>query len=214
MRYGGLRITTLYFLVQYDILLYMELHEIATVIAGYTFRKAIKPDIDGNIYVFQAKDLIQAEPFRSVGTLTRISHDIPEYTGHLKQNDVLLVARGMKSGSFRSTVFDINDTNVLASSSVHVVRITTDNVLPEFLSLYLNSKEGQDALSGIVTGSYIGALPRKELEKIKIPIPPLQKQKTLIQLYQNIKEQEQLINRQNEIKQNIINATFKNLTTK
>ena len=194
--------------------MYKELHQISTVIAGYTFRGAIKPDENGGISVFQAKDLVQGEPFKNTDALTKISQDVPGYAGHLKRNDVLLVARGMKSGAFRSTVFDADDTNVLASSSIHVIRVVDENILPEFLSLFLNSKEGQDALAGIVTGSYIGALPRRELEKIKVPIPPLQKQKTLIRQYQNIRDQQKVISRQNELKQNIISATFKSLATK
>ena len=187
------------------------LHEIATVIAGYTFRGAVKPDSNGNIFVFQAKDIVQGEPCEDMSILTKISHDALGYTGYLKKNDILLVARGMKSCAFRSTVFVSEVSNVIASSSVHVIRVTVANVLPEYISHYLNSKEGQDALSQIVSGSYIGALPRRELEKIKIPIPPLQKQQTLINLYRNIREQKKIVGLQNKIKQTIVNATFRNL---
>lgn len=187
----------------------MKLHEVAVVIAGYAFRSAIKSDPAGDLLVFQAKDLVQGLPFENVETLTKISHDTPGYGGRLQKNDVLLVARGMKSGAFRSTVFNVDSgVQVVASSSVHVIRVTSKNVLPEYLSHYLNSKEGQDALSEIVTGSYIGALPKRELEKIEIPILPLQKQRILIELHKNIQEQQKITNRQNEIKRNIINATL------
>lgn len=189
----------------------MEIREITKVIAGYTFRGAVKPDTSGHIFVFQAKDLIQGEPVVDISTLTKISHDVPGYTGHLKKNDVLLVARGMKAGSFRSTVFASDADNVIASSSVHIIRATDPRILPEFISLYLNSKEGQEAISQIVTGSYIGAVPRKELERLKIPLLPLERQKTFIELDQNIREQQRITNKQNEIRQNIINATFRNL---
>ena len=194
--------------------MYMELHEIADVIAGYTFRGAIKPDNKGSIAVFQAKDLVQGQPFQDTSSLTLISQDIPGYAGHLKKNDVLLIARGMKSGAFRSTLFLADEHNVVASSSVHIVRITAPNILPEYVSHYLNTADGQLALAGIVSGSYIGALPRKELEKIKIPIPTLRKQEALINLYRNIREQQKILDRKKEIKENIISATFRNLTTK
>ena len=193
--------------------MYMELREVATVFAGYTFRGAVKPDPKGHIFVFQAKDLVQGEPVTDTAALTKISDDVPGYGGHLRRNDVVLVARGMKAGAFRSTVFSATDNNVIASSSVHVIRIIGQNILPEFLSLYLNSKEGQDALSNIVTGSYIGAIPRRELEKIKIPVPPLQKQEALIHLFRNMREQKKILDRRSEITQNIINATFKSLVT-
>lgn len=193
--------------------MYRNLHEIATVIAGYTFRGAVKPDNNGDIFVFQAKDLVQGEPFEDVRTLTKISHVIiPGYMGRFKKNDILLVARGMKSGAFRSTLFVSEAQSVIASSSVHVIRITTADILPEYISHYLNSKKGQESLSQIASGSYICVLSRKELEKISIPIPNLYKQRAIVHLHRNIREQQKIIGRQNEIKQNIINATFRNLT--
>lgn len=192
----------------------MQIKDLSQVIAGYTFRGAIKPDTTGDLFVFQAKDLVQGVPFENTETLTRISHDTPGYSGHLQKNDVLLVARGMKSGVFRSTTYIADESNVIPSSSVHVIRITSKKVLPEYFSHYLNSKDGQESLTQIISGSYIGALPRKELEKIDIPIPPLRKQEALINLFINIHEQQKIIDREKEIKQNIINATFKSLTIK
>lgn len=194
--------------------MHTKLHHVSEVIAGYTFRGAVKPDITGNLFVFQAKDLVQGLPFENTETLTKISHDTPGYSGRLQKNDVLLVARGMRSGAFRSTIFIADESNVIPSSSVHVIRVTSKDVLPEYLSHYLNSKEGQDALSQIISGSYIGALPRKGLEKIDIPIPSLRKQEALINLFRNIREQQKIIDREKKIKQNIINATFKSLSTK
>lgn len=190
----------------------MELRDMATVIAGYAFRGAIKPDHTGAISVFQAKDLVQGEPFDDTASLTRISDELSGYSGHLRKNDVLLVARGMKSGSFRSTVFVADDLNVVASSSVHVIRITSSEVLPEYVSLFLNSREGQAAIANIITGSYIGAVPRRELERIRIPKPALSKQRALVNLNHNIQEQQKILERKNQISQDIINATFSNLT--
>lgn len=191
----------------------MQIKNIAEVISGYTFRLAIKPEKGGNIFVFQARDIVQNVPFSDAYTLTKISHDTLGNAGYLKKNDILLIARGMKSGAFRSTVFVSDEPNVIASSSVHVIRITTPDALPEYVSHYLNSKEGQDSLSQIVSGSYIGALPRKELENIKIPIPSLQNQAIIVSLHRNIQEQQKILERKNEINQNIFGATFRSLTT-
>lgn len=190
----------------------MKLGDIANIIPGYAFRGAITTVESGDLFVFQAKDLVRGVPFTDVSTLTQIPFEITGHIGYLKNNDVLLVARGMKAGTFRSTTFKAEEQNVLASSSIHIVRITAPDVLPDYVSHYLNSKNGQDTLSGIVSGSYIGALPRRELEKIKIPIPTLQKQKAIVDLYQNIQMQRKILDRKNELKQQIIDATFTNIT--
>lgn len=189
----------------------MKLGDIAQVIPGYAFRGAIKPDKTGDTFVLQAKDLVQGSPIKGVDTLTPIALDV-SYSSFLQKHDVLLVARGMKAGSFRSTVFMAEDTNVIASASVHVIRPVTPNVIPEYLSHYLNSKKGQDDLTQIVTGSYIGAIPRRSLEQMRIPIPDLNKQKAIVDLFNNIQAQQKLLDRKKELKQQIIEATFKNIT--
>lgn len=190
----------------------MELGDIVNITPGYAFRGAITPDKDGNIFVFQAKDLVRNEPVADTTNLTPISFNMPGYAGHLQFNDVLLIARGLKAGAFRSTVFKSEATNVIASASIHILRVTSPNALPEYLSHYFNSKDGQNALSEIVSGSYIGALPRRKLEKINIPIPELQKQKAIVDLYQNMRTQKSILERRNELKQQIIEATFTNIT--
>lgn len=187
----------------------MHVKDIAEVTAGYAFRGAIEPDDNGDIYVFQAKNVSTRTSFNDLSLLTKISHDIPEYAGHLEKNDILLVARGMKSGTFRATVFASNSDNVVASSSIHVIRVTSTKIMPEYLAYYLNSKRGQDALSQIVSGSYIGAIPRSELEKILIPVPSIQKQHLLVDLHLNVRKQQQLMERKMELEQDIINTVFR-----
>ena len=77
--------------------MHMELHEVATVFAGYTFRGAVKPDPNGHLFVFQAKDLVQGEPVADTASLTKISDDVSGYGGNLRRNDVVVIARGMKA---------------------------------------------------------------------------------------------------------------------
>lgn len=190
----------------------MKLKYIATIIAGYTFRGAITPDKNGGLLVLQARDLVRDAFVTDASILTPIAFEPTGYANRLKKDDVLVIARGMKAGAFRSTVFKSDASNVIASSSVHIIRITTPEVLPEYVSYYLNSKNGQYSLSQIVTGSYIGALPRRLLEQLKIPVLDLRKQKTIIDLYHNMQMQQKILDRKNELKQQILDATFTNIT--
>ncbi len=191
----------------------MLINEIAEVIPGYAFRGAVEESAHGGIYLFQAKNLLQGEPVSEVDTLTRIEGSSVERPMWLKKNDVLLVARGMGVGSFRSTVFISDADNVMASSSVHIIRITNSAVSPFFLSHYLNSRVGQNALLQIMSGSYIGALSRKGLEVIEIPIPPLDRQNLIVSLHDNLRRQQRILANKSSVVDNIINATFSNLAT-
>lgn len=190
-----------------------NLSQFSNIVSGYTFRGPVKSQQNGDIYVLQAKNITINEDITSIAEFTRIDSNSLRNPYFLEYNDVLIVSRG--SGSFRSTVFATNDKNVIASSSVYVIRIKDVTVLPKYISLYLNSQEGQKAILQIVTGgSYIQTLLRRSLEDFKVPIPPIHIQKSIVALSENIKQQEKILSRKKEIKQIIINSTFTNLTNK
>jgi len=187
--------------------------ETANIIGGYTFRGAIKPTVDGSIYVIQAKDINKNEYVKSIDKLTKISLEIPRSNSYLKYDDVLLTSRGADGRSFKSTLYKSKANNVVASSSIYIIRIKAENILPEYLSLYFNSIEGQKALYKIVTGAQIRAINRKDLEEMKIPLPLLEKQKILTALYENINRQVKITARIKDIKQNIMNALMRDVAT-
>ncbi len=186
--------------------------QFAKVINGYTFRGAIKTAINKEIFVLQAKDIVQGQNISNADKLTPIAFKGTRTTSFLQKNDVVIVSRGTGAGSFRSAIF-ASDENVIASSSLLILRIKMKEVLPEYISLYLNSTEGQNKILETVVGSYIHAISRKKFEKeIEIPIPSLDKQKSLINLNQNIQQQELIHERKKFLKQQIINASLKKLT--
>jgi restriction endonuclease S subunit len=193
----------------------MQLSDIAQIKPGFTFRGALEPDKEGNIIVVQARNVVGGKNSIRAGDLLRISSQPPRTATYVLNGDIILVARGVGTGTFRAAVLelDIDDVNVLPSSSVFVIRVTDRNrVLPEYLSLFINSSEGQKLIFQTVSGSNIQTVSRTELEKIDIPIPPLITQKGIVDLSRNIRQQEQITERKKYLKQNIINATIKNLT--
>lgn len=191
----------------------MKLKDLAKVMPGYAFRGAIEADFQGDTLVLQARDISRDGFLAEVSHLTPISRKQTGRAEVLCKNDVLLVSRGLKSGSFRATLFMSDASNVIASSSVHILRVKTEKMLPEYLVYYLNSKGGQDALSQIVSGSYIGVLSRGRLsEELDIPLPSLRQQKLLIDLVSNIRRQEEVLERQKVLRQGIVDEVFKKIT--
>lgn len=188
-----------------------RIKDIAEVSNGYTFRGAVQPSLSGQISVLQAKDVNQSEYFENDQTLIKTSLMIPRSNSYLKYNDILLVSRGSNSGSFKSTVFKSSSNNVVASSSINIIRVKDKSALPEYLSIFINSADGQNLLSQITIGSNIRTLLRKNLEALKVPILPKKKQRIIIALYQNAWQQERIIQRIIKLKENITKATFKSI---
>lgn len=189
---------------------YKTLANVAKIISGHSFRKAIKPDLHGDTYVLQAKDLIQNEPFTLPNMLIKVTYENRADTSFLQKNDIIIVSRGTK---FRSTIFLSDSSNIIASSSVHIIRVTSPTIAPEYLSLFLNSPIGQAQIMDAITGNYIAALPLKELGKIEISIPPLSKQHLMVDLHHNLQSQKVIVNQKINIEQAIINNIFGRLNT-
>ena len=193
--------------------MHKELSEIADIVSGYTFRGSIENDPKGQIFVLQAKNISANQDILDTTDLVTVSDKSIRNPYFLEHNDILLISRGSGAGSFRSAVFASDDTNVMPSSSVHVIRIKDVTVLPKYVCLYLNSQDGQKALAQIVTGaSYIQSILVKNLTDFPIPIPPIHTQKSIIALHENIINQERIFKRKQEIQKTIINASFTNLT--
>lgn len=189
--------------------MHKKLSQIADISSGYTFRGPIENDPKGDIFVLQAKNISPNQEVVETGDLTLFSGKSLRTPYFLQYNDILLVSRGSGAGSFRSAVFASNEMRVMPSSSVHVIRIKDVTALPKYVCLYLNSTDGQKALSQIVTGaSYIQSILVKNLNDFEIPLPPVHTQKSIIALQENITEQERIHKRKQEIQKTIINASF------
>lgn len=192
--------------------MHKKLAEIASVYSGYTFRGAIKSDLKGLTAVIQARDIeTEAVPVLR-DKLLKTSFEPARADASVKENDVIIVARGAGYGSFRAAVFKGDNTNVIASVSVYIIRIASDQILPEFLAIYLNSSEAQQHILDRVSGSYIKTIPRSKLKEINIPVPSISKQRSVIALHENIQKQELILKRKSKLKKEIIKATLTNLS--
>lgn len=197
------------FIIQYTRSMQSKcLKEISEIIAGYTFREALKNDRNGEIQVLLAKN-ISDDGSINHSELTRINLALPRANAFVKKDDVLLSSRGI----FRAGVFNMETKNTIAASSLFVLRIKNNNVLPQYLSIYLNSEAGQNSIQKILTGSTIKTILRGALEDLSIPIPPLAIQKMIIDIKDNWRKRAKLLNRKIDLDKNIANGTIKQLLT-
>ena len=181
----------------------INIENIANVIIGYTFRGAILEHKEGALYVIQARNitdqLVLTEQF-----LTKTKLETSHTKAFAQDGDVVISARG----SFKSAVLR-SSKKIIASSSVYLLRLKANSqILPEFLAISLNSSMGQKDIAQIATGAAIKLMLRKDLEEISMPVLPLSQQERVIALYQNIKQQQNLSERRNELHKNIMNAVF------
>ncbi len=190
--------------------MYKKINEFAQVISGYSFRKALESTKDGSFYVLQASNVKAGEEIETLIGLAKISSKPSRSTVCLESGDLVIVARGTGGGAFRSCVFINDEKDVIPSASVLIIRCLSKIILPEYLSLYLNSSEGQKQLAGNVMGSHIQSLSTRLLGTlIEVPILPIKDQEIMIALNKTVRKLESIDSRKNQIRKQIFDSTLK-----
>ncbi len=165
-----------------------NLKNVAEVITGYTFRKALGVRSEGKMAVIQSKHVLD-NLYIIKDTLPKI--DLQEYQTKaiIKENDVIISARG----NFRASVIRGDVIDMIASSSVYILRIKDKSILPEYLAIYLDSRQGQKQINNKTTGGAIKTISRSDLENLTISVPSKDVQNKIINLYKNNQRQQQLL---------------------
>ncbi len=189
--------------------MHKKLKDIAELVSGYTFRDAIKDDPMGSLLVLQGKNVPNDYSIRDLSGLVRISDDKIRNPYLLHQGDIIIVSRISALSSFRSAIFSSNMDNIMPSSSVYVIRIKDADIMPSYVSLYLNSEIGQKKIFDLSSGgSYIRTIPIKSLIALEIPIPSIERQQIIVSLCDNIEKQAMIMRRMQDIHKGIMEKVF------
>ncbi len=167
----------------------------------------IKPIGSGDVVYLQAKHfdengLLKATLHPDLRADNIISRHI------LKSGDVLFSAKGTKNFA---AVFESHNPTSVASTSFFVIRLTNKTVLPEYLAWFLNNPTTQKLLKEQAIGTSIPSISKTVLEELDIPIPSVEKQKSILTIAhlrsteKNLKHQIEVL-REQQIQQTLINA--------
>lgn len=182
----------------------VNLGQIAKVLTGYPFRSSLRNVLGNEIRVIQAKD-IKAGITIDTDNLVMIENQDFYERFFIRRSDVLLSARG----ALHATAVNFDLSNVIASLSLYIIRLTINQVKPEYLAIYLNSLKGQKLLSEKSTGAAITTILRRDLEEIEIVIPSPEDQRQIIEIYENNQRQQKLLKQKafltSRISQGLIN---------
>ena len=178
-----------------------RLHHIATIQTGVFAQSSA----EGSIVYLQAKH------FNELGELTATLHaDLLQNKSiqkHLLQKgDLLFAAKGTKNFA---AIYDFSETCV-ASTSFFVIRLQTNDIIPEFLAWHLNQPNTQAALKAQAIGTAIVSISKAVLENIEIPIPNIYTQHKILKINQ-LRHHEKLLHQQIEqLKDKKINLLITN----
>ncbi len=156
---------------------------------------------------------LQAKHFDENGELAEILYPDLEADSKiqkhlLKKGDVLFAAKGTRNFA---AWYENEEVPAVASTSFFVIRLHDRNILPGYLTWFLNHPSTQSLLKGQARGSSIASISKAVLSELEIPVPNVQKQELILKIFKlrnkekNLKQQIENL-REREIQHLLINA--------
>jgi len=182
----------------------MQLKKIAKIQSGYISRVKIEPHEDGSHFLIQARDVDADRLAYRTDGIVRFSPGLSRKDWVLKPDDVLFMARGARNYSI--LIKEIPD-RVLAAACFFIVRVSSEEVLPDYLFWYLNQAPVDSYLrrhSG--RGVHMPVVRRSVLESINIPIPPIDVQAKIAELDELLRDEMELLYKLAEKRKKLIPA--------
>ena len=156
-----------------------DLNAVAEIRQGYPFRGSIPETPGGSVRVIQMKDVTRTG-LRDCDPLVATELHGRKEPDWLRNQDLLFVARG--TSNYAVLVTDPSPRTV-CSPHLYVIRVKqTERLLPGFLVWQLNQQPAQRYLHQSAEGSHQLSIRRSVLELVEIQIPPLEQQRSVIEL--------------------------------
>lgn len=121
----------------------------------------------------------------------------------LKKGDVLFNAKGRR---FFAVVYNCEYENAVPGSSFHVLKVRDQFLSPEFLAWYLNHPETMKEFSKKLSTQNMPMVTKKELEDLKIYLPPLEVQDKIVGLANLNKSKNRIQKKLIGLNETLINA--------
>lgn len=147
-----------------------------------------KTSLEGDIAYLQVKDFDANKILKPV-LFPELVWEKNIERHFLENGNIVFASKG--SNNFAAT-FKQSYLPCVASSSFFVIRLRSFDVLPEYVSWFINQPSAQNYLKGSATGTAIASISKSVLEDLVIPVPSIQKQKTILKVDQLFQKEKQL----------------------
>jgi type I restriction enzyme M protein len=121
-------------------------------------------------------------------------HHLELTKGHLIKNDLVIVVRGSSTGNNSIVPTEYEGSNL--NSQLAYLRVKDNRLESQYLFIVFNSLDVQKVLLNTISGSAQPQLPNNQLLNIKIPLAPIEEQRTIVA---QIEKEQQLVNANKEL---------------
>ncbi|HTV48650.1 MAG TPA: restriction endonuclease subunit S [Phycisphaerae bacterium] len=178
----------------------MKLKSLASIQAGYQFRRRIEPSEDGNASVIQVNDLKENHDLKS-RRLARVKLAKGTESYRVQDGDVLFLSRGHK---LFATAIANPPPDAIVPNYFYIIRPKTEYVLPEYLAWYINQPKTQSHLAPVRAGTYMPIVAKSDFSELEIEVPPIPVQRIIVALAELARRELSLLHNLQESRQQLI----------
>jgi type I restriction enzyme S subunit len=165
----------------------------------------VKPGDNGEVPFVRGGDIADGRVLMS--QLRTISREISQqYRRTLLRGGEILVSLVGNPGQIAIAPPSLSGANI--ARQVGLVRLKPE-IDTRYVSYFLQSHDGQTALGAQSLGSVQQVINLRDLKKVKVPLPPLQKQKAIASILGTLDEKIELNRRMNETLEALARSLFK-----
>jgi restriction endonuclease S subunit len=176
-----------------------KLKTMATCINGFTFREKPHNEMGGNTQIIQLGD-ITTNGELNFNTLITCNSQLA-YNKFISQNNDIIF-RG--KGHCTATMITETTLPIVVASPLIIIKLESKNLLPRYLTWFLNSHEAARHFARSSQGSVIKAIGIKELQELIVPVPPLETQEKIIKLAGKLHQEITLLEKLKHSRQTLI----------
>jgi len=182
---------------------YTTLQKIADIRAGYPFREVVQDDPNGDAAVIQVKnvDEIDGIQWKEVVRTNLTGRRLPDW---LEKGDILFAARGQRN--FAVALDDLDHPTVCTPHFFRVHIRRDEPVLPDYLAWFINQAPAKHYFRKSAEGSLVRSIRKDVLGKLNVAIPPVEEQRTIVQLLETLKQEQRLLQRMEENSRHLMNT--------
>lgn len=180
------------------------LADIAEIRTGYSFRGRLEPHPEGTIAVIQMKDIDRSN-FLRAETMTRIlaPKDLEKHL--VRKGDLLFRCRGQ---SYSAALVEHDLDRAIVASPMMLIRPHGRLIEAAYLRWFLNQASTHNALATVAAGTAVKIINKTALEKLVIPIPPIETQRRIAALGNLAEQESKLTAELAELRQKLIDKTL------
>jgi restriction endonuclease S subunit len=184
-----------------------QVTDIADIHLGYQFRKGLEPTDDGTHWVIQIRNFDENLILKKE-SLFRVRLDKTIEQSLIKKGDVLFLSRGHKN--WAAPISDnLHDT--VAVSHFFILKIRSNEVMPEYLAWYINQATAQEYLhSNARRGTHMPLIPMSAFKGLIVEVPAKEIQEKIVELSRLMEKEKRLLNELQEKRALFINAVCLN----